>query len=91
MLWLSRFWKHLIHRYSILSVALCGPAAVSVAAADGELPGQCRAEAGQMAALGCQTPSPQSTLGRPEPHLTQRVRLPVAKTLHHRVDSHCTV
>lgn len=88
MLWLSRFQKRLIHLYSIWSVALCGPAAVSVAVADGELPGQCRAEAGQMAALCCQTPSPQSTLGGPEPHLTQRVRLPAAKTLHHIADSH---
>lgn len=54
--------KHLIFFFS---VALCVPAVVSVAVADRELPGQRRAEAGQAAALRCQTPSPHSTLGGP--------------------------
>lgn len=51
--------------FYIFSVALCVPAVVSVAVADGELPGQRRAEAGPAAALRCQTPSPHSTVGGP--------------------------
>lgn len=51
--------------YYIFSVALCVPAVISIAGADGELPGQRRAEAGQAAALRCQTSSTHSTLRRP--------------------------
>lgn len=45
--------------------ALFLPAVVSVAAADGELPGRRGAEAGQAAALRCQTHSPLSAPGAP--------------------------
>lgn len=51
------------HQFFFVSVALCVPAIVSVAVADGELPGQRRAVAGQAAALRCQTSSPHSPLG----------------------------
>lgn len=49
----------------IFSAALCMPAVISVAGVDGELSGQCRAEAGQAAALCCQKPSSHFTLGCP--------------------------
>lgn len=57
-----------------LLLALHVPAAVSSAAADGELPGQDRAVPGQVAALCNQTLSLHSTVGDPEPHRTHGVR-----------------
>lgn len=45
--------------------ALILPVAISAAVVDGELPGRCRAEAGQAAAQGRQTQSPLGTPGLP--------------------------
>lgn len=62
-----------LNRFSF-SIALCVPAVISDAGADGELPGRCRAEPGQAAALLGQNPPSRNTHGREEPHVTQRVR-----------------
>lgn len=50
---------------SLFCAALFLPAVVSVAVADGELSGRRGAEAGQAAALRCQTHSPLSAPGSP--------------------------
>lgn len=60
-----------------LLLALHVQAAVSPAAADGELPGQGRARPGQAAALYHQTVSPHSTVRDPQPHRTHGVRIVV--------------
>lgn len=72
---------------SCLLLALHVPAALSAAAAVGELPGQGRAGPGQAAALCNQTLSPHSTARDPEPHRTHGVRTIVASFLPNLIHS----
>lgn len=68
-------------------LALHVPAAVSAAAAAGELPGQGGAVPGQVASLCNQTLSLQSTVRNPEPHRTHGVRTTVNVLLPKRIHS----
>lgn len=72
---------------SCLLLALHVPAALSAAAAVGELPGQGRAGPGQVAALCNQTLSPHSTVRDPEPHRTHGVRTIVTFLLPNLIHS----
>lgn len=64
-------------------------AVISVAGADGELPGRNGAETGQASPLHHQTTSSRVTLGVSQPYLTQRVRVTPNDTHTHTAATQC--
>lgn len=78
------------HTFFLFFAAVCVAAVISVAGADGELPGCNWAGPGQASARHHQTTSSRVTLGVSQPHLTQRVRVtPNATQTQHTVATQC--